>query len=122
MVGERSHAVEGNTNQETADGPEGDKSREIPKPTTTGGRAINDDDNAMTPRRPQKRPIDNAVPKGIANIAAISVAVREIRNDRPTMPHKVASPVVISCNVVLKISKIGLSVPWLLLLGLNCES
>lgn len=71
------------------------------------------------PRLPQKRPMDNAVPNGTAQIAAINVAVREMRSDNPTMPHNVVSPDVIKLIVVPKISKICLSDVWGLALGVK---
>jgi len=70
---------------------------------------MSDDAIVRIARRPQKRLLAKAVPNGIATIAAMSVAVKEIRKLIPTMPHNVASPEVINRNVVFKISKTSLS-------------
>jgi len=73
-------------------GPDRDKSKYIAKPTTTGGKAIKDEENIIITFRPVNLPIANAVPIGIAKKAAIKVADREIRKDSATIFHKVASP------------------------------
>lgn len=98
-------AVGVNSNPYSPSGPDLDKSKYIANPTTTGGNAIKEDENIIITLRPVNLPIANEVPIGIAKKAAIKVADNEIRKDKKTILHKVASPDEIKLNVAFKIFK-----------------
>lgn len=75
-------AVGVKSNPYSPSGPNLDKSKYIASPTTTGGKAIKEDENIIIILRPVNLPIANAAPIGIAKNAAIMVADNEILRDK----------------------------------------